>query len=68
MLAAGSSTLGDKPKVLPSTTLIRTTTEFINSLLAVPGFEMPPLGREWPTLRELASAHNLSANVLTDAF
>jgi hypothetical protein len=36
--------------------------------LAIPGVEMPELGREWPTLREFASAHNLSANDLTDAW
>jgi predicted nucleic acid-binding protein len=42
--------------------------ELIDSLLGIPGVEMPDLGREWPTLREFASAQNLSANDLTDAW
>jgi predicted nucleic acid-binding protein len=32
------------------------------------GVEMPELGRDWPTLRELATANNLAANDLTGAW
>jgi toxin-antitoxin system PIN domain toxin len=68
MVAAGFLRLATNPKVFPSPTPIRAAIDFIDSLLAIPGVEMPELGREWPTLRELASAHNLSANDLTDAW
>jgi toxin-antitoxin system PIN domain toxin len=68
MVAAGFLRLATNPKVFPSPTPIGAAIEFIDSLLAVPGVEMPDLGREWPTLREFATAHNLSANDLTDAW
>jgi predicted nucleic acid-binding protein len=29
---------------------------------------MPEIGREWPTLKQLAQEHNLAANDLTDAW
>ena len=68
MVAAGFLRLATNPKVFSSPTPIRAAVEFVDSLLAVPGAEMPDLGREWPTLRELATAHDLSANDLTDAW
>ncbi len=68
MVAAGFLRLATNAKVFPSPTPIRAAIDFIDSLLAIPGVEMSELGREWPTLRELASAHNLSANDLTDAW
>jgi uncharacterized protein len=68
MVAAGFLRLASNPKVFPSPTPIRAAIDFIDSLLGVPGVEMPDLGREWPTLREFATAHNLSENDLTDAW
>jgi uncharacterized protein len=68
MIAAGFLRLATNPKVFSSPTPIRAAIEFVDSLLAVPGAEMPELGREWPTLREFATAHDLSANDLTDAW
>jgi uncharacterized protein len=68
MIAAGFLRLATNPRVFPSPTPIRAAIDFIDSVLAVPGAEMPELGREWPTLREFAAAHNLSANDLTDAW
>jgi hypothetical protein len=68
MIAAGFLRLATNPKVFPSPTPIQAAIEFIDSLLGVPGVEMPDLGREWPTLREFATAHNLSANDLTEAW
>jgi toxin-antitoxin system PIN domain toxin len=68
MVAAGFLRLATNPKVFLSPTPIRAAIEFIDSLLGVPGVEMPDLGREWPTLREFATAHNLSANDLTEAW
>jgi uncharacterized protein len=68
MIAAGFLRLATNPRVFPSPTPIRAAIAFIDSLLAVAGVEMPELGREWPTLREFAAAHDLSANDLTDAW
>jgi uncharacterized protein len=68
MIAAGFLRLATNPRVFPSPTPIRAAIDFIDSLLGVPGAEMPDIGREWPTLREFATAHDLSANDLTDAW
>jgi uncharacterized protein len=68
MVAAGFLRLATHPRVFVSPTPIRAAIDFIDSLLAIPGVEMPELGREWPTLRELASAHNLAANEVPDAW
>jgi uncharacterized protein len=68
MVAAGFLRLATNPRVFPSPTPIRAAIDFIDSLLAIAGVEMPELGREWPTLREFATANNLSANDLTDAW
>jgi uncharacterized protein len=68
MVAAGFLRLATNPKVFLSPTPIQAAIKFIDSLLGIPGAEMPDLGREWPTLREFATAHNLSANDLTDAW
>ncbi|MBV8305977.1 MAG: VapC toxin family PIN domain ribonuclease, partial [Gammaproteobacteria bacterium] len=50
MVAAGFLRLATNPRVFPSPTPIRAAVNFIDSLLAVAGVEMPELGREWPTL------------------
>jgi uncharacterized protein len=68
MVAAAFLRLATNPKVFPSPTPIQAAVDFIDSLLAVAGVEMPELGREWPTLREFATARNLAANDLTDAW
>ena len=41
---------------------------FLDALLAVPGVEMPSLGTEWPMLRQLCIAKNLTANDIPDAW
>jgi toxin-antitoxin system PIN domain toxin len=68
MVAAGFLRLATHPRVFPSPTPIRAAIDFIDSLLAVAGVEMPEIGREWPTLREFATANNPSANDLPDAW
>jgi len=42
--------------------------DFIDSLLAIPGVDMPELGREWPALRQLSREHDLKANDIPDAW
>ena len=41
---------------------------FVDSLLVIPGVEMPELGREWPTLRQLSCDLGLAMNAITDAW
>ena len=68
MVATGFLRLATNRKVFTSPTPINAAVEFIDSLLAISGVEMPELGREWPTFREFALSHELAANDLTDAW
>jgi hypothetical protein len=68
MVAAGFLRLATNAKVFASPTPIAAAVAFIDSLLAVPGVDMPELGREWPALRQLSCDHNLAGNDLTDAW
>lgn len=42
--------------------------EFLDALLVVPGVEMPSLGPEWPTFRQLCIEKRLAANAIPDAW
>lgn len=68
MVATGFLRLATHPKVFVAPTPIAAAIEFIDSLLAIPGVDMPELGREWPTLRQLSRDHDLAANDITDAW
>jgi len=68
MVAAGFLRLATNPKVFVTPTPIAAAIEFIDSLLAIPGVDMPELGREWPTLRQMSRDHELAANDITDAW
>jgi toxin-antitoxin system PIN domain toxin len=68
MIAAGFLRLATHPKVFKLPMHIGDAVAFIDALLARPGVQMPEIGREWPTLRQLARAHDLVANDLTDAW
>lgn len=68
MVAAGFLRLATNPKIFVTPTPIAAATEFIDSLLAIPGVDMPELGREWPALRQLSRDHDLAANDITDAW
>ncbi|HXQ29461.1 MAG TPA: TA system VapC family ribonuclease toxin [Gemmatimonadales bacterium] len=68
MVAAGFLRLATNPKIFATPTPIGAAVAFIDSLLAIPGVDMPELGREWPALRQLSSEHNLVANDITDAW
>jgi toxin-antitoxin system PIN domain toxin len=68
MVAAGFLRLATHPKVFKLPMSIGDATAFIDALLARPGVQMPEIGREWPTLKQLAQEHNLAANDLTDAW
>jgi uncharacterized protein len=67
-VAAGFLRLATNPKVFVKPTSIGPAIAFIDSLLAIPGVDMPELGREWPILRQLSRDHDLAANDITDAW
>lgn len=68
MVAAGFLRVTTNHKAFAMPTPIGNAIAFVDSLLAIPGVEMVELGREWPTLRQLCSHHNLAANDITDAW
>ena len=68
MVAAGFLRLATNPKVFATPTPIGAAIAFIDSLLAIPGVDMPELGREWPALRQLSRDNGLTANDITDAW
>ena len=68
MVAAGFLRLATNPKVFKLPMPIGDAVGFIDALLARPGIQMPEIGREWPTLKQLAHAHDLVANDLMDAW
>ena len=68
MIAVGFLRLATHPKVFKLPMPISAAVAFIDALLARPGVQMPELGREWPTLKQLAREHDLVANDLTDAW
>jgi len=68
MVAAGFLRLATHPKIFKQPMPIGDATAFVDALLARPGVQMPEIGREWPTLKQLAREHDLAANDLTDAW
>jgi predicted nucleic acid-binding protein len=42
--------------------------DFLDTLFALPGVELPSLGAEWPMLRQLCVEKNLTANEIPDAW
>lgn len=68
MVAAGFLRLATNRKVFKLPMPIGDAVAFIDALLARPGVHMPEIGREWPTLKQLAQEHDLVANDLMDAW
>ena len=68
MVATGFLRLATNRKVFVAPMAIGAAIAFLESLLAIPGVEMPELGREWPELKQLSLDHNLTANDITDAW
>ncbi|MGH9239933.1 MAG: TA system VapC family ribonuclease toxin [Vicinamibacterales bacterium] len=68
MVAAGFPRLATNPRVFVVPTSIEAAIAFLDSVLSVPGVDMPELGREWPTFRQLCRDHSLAANAITDAW
>lgn len=68
MVATSFLRLVTNPRIFVQPTPSEHAAAFLDALLAVPGIEMPMLGGEWPLLRELCTAHELSANDIPDAW
>jgi uncharacterized protein len=68
MIAVGFLRLATNRRVFVNPTAPAAAVEFLDSLLSVPGVEMPDLGREWPITRQLCLEHALQANDLSDAW
>jgi toxin-antitoxin system PIN domain toxin len=68
MVTAGFLRLATNPKLFTSPMPITAAVAFVDSLLVIPGVEMPELGREWPTLRQLSCDLGLAVNAITDAW
>lgn len=68
MITAGFLRLATNRKIFASPMPIAAAVAFIDSLLVIPGVEIPELGREWPTLRQMSCDLGLAANDITDAW
>jgi uncharacterized protein len=68
MIAAGFLRLATNRRIFAVPTSVDVAIDFLDSLLAIPGVEMPELGREWPALRQLSREHDLVANDIMDAW
>jgi uncharacterized protein len=68
MVIAGFLRLVTNPKIFVQPTPIADAISFIDALLAVQGVELSDSGGEWPTLRALCIAKNLTANAIPDAW
>lgn len=68
MVVASFLRLATNPRIFVKPTPVGEVVGFIDALLTMPGVEMPPLGVEWPLLRQLCLAKKLSANDVPDAW
>ena len=68
MVAASFLRLVTNSKIFVRPTPIADAVEFLDVILAVPGVEMPPLGTEWPILRQLCIEKKLATNDIPDAW
>jgi toxin-antitoxin system PIN domain toxin len=68
MVTAGFLRLSTNSKIFANPMPIAAAVAFVDSLLAVPGVDMPELGREWPSFRQLSCDLKLAANAITDAW
>lgn len=68
MVVASFLRLVTHPKIFVHPTPVEEAVSFIDTLLAVPGIEMPSLGVEWPMLRQLCVTKKLVANDIPDAW
>ena len=68
MVVASFLRLVTNSKIFVRPTPVEVAVGFLDALLTVPGVEMPPLGTEWPMLRQLCIEKKLAANDIPDAW
>ena len=68
MVVASFLRLVTNAKIFVQPTPVEDAVGFLDTLLAVPGVEMPSLGAEWPMLRLLCVDKKLAANDIPDAW
>ena len=68
MVLASFLRLVTSPKIVQQATPIEDAVAFVDALLASPGVQLAPLGREWPNLRQLYLDKRLGGNDLADAW
>jgi uncharacterized protein len=68
MIASGFLRLVTHPKVFAHPTPTDDALAFLDALLATPGVEMPGLGGEWTTLRQMCGEAKLTGNDIPDAW
>ncbi len=68
MVTASFLRLVSNSKIFIQPTPIVDAINFLDTLLAVPGVDMPLLGSEWPLLRQLCRDKKLAANAIPDAW
>ncbi len=68
MAVASFLRLVTNSKIFVHPTPVEEAVAFIDTLLAMPGVEMPSLGVEWPMLRQLCVTKKLAANDIPDAW
>jgi toxin-antitoxin system PIN domain toxin len=68
MVIASFLRLVTNSRIFIHPTPVEDAMEFLDMLLGVPGVEMPPLGSEWPILRQLCLQKKLHANDIPDAW
>ncbi len=68
LVVASFLRLVTNPKIFKQATPIQDAVGFVDALLAIPGVDMPQVGAEWPSLRQLCLDQQLTANSLPDAW
>lgn len=68
MVVASFLRLVTHPRIFMQPTPPANAVGFIDALLAVPGVEIPEIGREWPLLRQVCLDKKLTANAIPDAW
>ncbi|MDP2751301.1 MAG: PIN domain-containing protein [Rhodocyclaceae bacterium] len=68
MVVASFLRLVTNSRIFVHPTPVKDAVEFLDTLLAVPGVEMPSLGVEWPIMRQLCVEKKLTANDIPDAW
>lgn len=68
VVIAGFLRLVTHPRIFRHPTPAEAAVAFLDAVLAVPGVELASQGAEWPQLRQLCLAGDLSANAIPDAW